>query len=104
MATLALDVVPLGPLGAEVRGVDLRRLDDATFAEIKRAWLAHKVLRIRGQQLDDDQLTEFSARFGKLDRSPISTTGKLYQPKRPEVLVISNIIVDGVAIGGLGAG
>lgn len=106
MATLAptLEVVPLGPLGAEIRGVDLARLDDATFAAIKRAWLEHKVLRIRGQRLSDDDLTAFSARFGTLDKAPITTNGKLYQPKRPEVTVISNIVMEGKAIGGLGSG
>ncbi len=108
MATLApspIRVRPFAaPLGADIEGVDLQRLDDTTFAAIKQAWLARKVLRIRGQDIDDDALADFSRRFGTLDRSPISTTGKLYQPTRPEVLVISNIIVDGVAIGGLGNG
>ncbi len=108
MATLApspIHVRPFdAPLGADIEGVDLQRLDDAGFAAIKQAWLARKVLRLRGQDIDDDALADFSRRFGNLDRSPISTTGKLYQPTRPEVLVISNIIVDGVAIGGLGNG
>ena len=100
-----IEVVPFEtPLGAEIRGVDLQRLDDATFAAIKRAWLAHKVLRIRGQRIDDDALAGFSARFGTLDRAPIKAVGTTYQPSRPEVTVISNIKVDGKAIGGLGSG
>ncbi len=108
MASLApspIHVRPFeAPLGADIEGIDLQHLDDAGFAAIKRAWLDRKVVRLRGQDIDDDALAEFSRRFGKLDRAPISTTGKLYQPTRPEVLVISNIIVDGVAIGGLGNG
>ena len=32
------------PLGARIDGVDLRQLDDETFAAIHRAWLAHQVL------------------------------------------------------------
>lgn len=99
------EVVPFGgALGAEIRGVDLRRLDEAGFAAIKRAWLAHKVLRLRGQSLDDDVLADFSRRFGTLDRAPITRTGRPHEPTRPEVTVISNIVVDGQAIGGLGAG
>ncbi len=100
-----IEVVPFEtPIGAEIRGVDLQRLHDATFAAIKRAWLAYKVLRIRGQRIDDDALAGFSARFGTLDRAPIKAVGTSYTPSRPEVTVISNIILDGKAIGGLGSG
>ncbi|GGG37406.1 TauD/TfdA family dioxygenase [Caldovatus sediminis] len=100
-----ITVVPSGAaLGADVRGVDLRRVDDAAFAVIRRAWLGHKVLRFRGQDLDDDALAEFSRRFGELDMAPITRSGRPFQPDRPEVTVISNIVVDGQPIGGLGAG
>jgi taurine dioxygenase len=108
MASLApavLEVVPFpNGIGAEIRGVDLSRLDDVTFAGIKQAWLAHKVLRIRNQRIDDDALAEFSHRFGPLDKAPIKAVGVTYRPSRPEVTVISNIVVDGQAIGGLGSG
>ncbi len=106
MATLAaIEVVPTGAaLGADIRGIDLQRLDDAAFAAIKRAWLDHKVLRLRGQRIDDDALAAFSARFGTLDKAPIKAVGTSYTPSRPEVTVISNIVVDGKAIGGLGSG
>lgn len=101
----AIEVQPFdAPLGADIRGVDLQRLDDAGFAVIQRAWLAHKVLRLRGQSIDDDALADFSRRFGPLDRAPITRSGKAHQPTRPEVTVISNIMVDGQPIGGLGAG
>ena len=105
LAPIAVEVVSFSSgIGAEIRGVDLSHLDDATFGAIKQAWLAHKVLRIRGQRIDDDALADFSRRFGPLDKAPITTSGKLYQPTRPEVTVISNIVMDGQAIGGLGSG
>ena len=105
LAPVAVEVVPFSSgIGAEIRGVDLSRLDDATFSAIKQAWLAHKVLRIRGQRIDDDALADFSRRFGPLDKAPITTSGTLYQPTRPEVTVISNIVMSGQAIGGLGSG
>jgi taurine dioxygenase len=104
-AERTIEVVPFGaPLGAEIRGVDLARLDGHAFATIKRAWLDHKVLRLRGQRIDDDVLAEFSRRFGRLDKAPTTRTGRPHQPTRPEVTVISNIVVDGEPIGGLGAG
>jgi taurine dioxygenase len=108
MATLARDTVAVtpfpGPIGADVSGLDLASLDDAAFAVVKRAWLAHKVLRFRGQRLDDDALAAFSLRFGTLDRAPIKAVGVDYTPSRPEVTVISNIRIGGKPIGGLGSG
>jgi taurine dioxygenase len=107
MATAAasLSVTPFdGPIGADIGGIDLARIDDAGFAAVKRAWLDRKVLRFRDQALDDDAMAGFSQRFGPLDKAPIKAAGRSYQPSRPEVTVISNIIVDGQAIGGLGSG
>lgn len=100
-----IKVEPSGSrLGADIVGVDLRRVDEQAFGLIHRAWLEHLVLRFRGQRLDDDVLAEFSGRFGELDMAPTGRTGKPFQPERPEVTVISNIVVNGEAIGGLGAG
>ena len=49
-----IELIPTGrPLGAEVRGVDLRSLDDQKFAALRRAWHQHQVLLIRGQTLSD---------------------------------------------------
>ncbi len=54
-------------VGAEISGVDLRRLSDADFAAIERAWHSHSVILLRGQKLRDDDLLAFSRRFGELD-------------------------------------
>jgi len=60
-----------GALGAEVTGVDLSAgVDDATFAEIHRAWLAHQVLFFRDQKITPAQQTAFAERFGPLDTYP----------------------------------
>jgi len=53
--------------GAEVTGVDLRRLDDATFGPIAEAFEEHSVLLFRGQSLDDAAQIAFSQRFGPLE-------------------------------------
>jgi taurine dioxygenase len=59
-----------GALGAEVAGVDLAELDDACFAEIHSAWLAHQVLFFRDQDLSPDQHKAFGRRFGALQIHP----------------------------------
>ena len=100
-----LDVVPApAALGAEVTGVDLRSIDDATFVEIYRAWLDHSVLLFRNQQLSDADLIDFSRRFGALDQAPIQENGRRFVDGYPEIYVVSNVVENGVAIGSLGAG
>ena len=60
-----------GAIGAEISGVDIGKpIDDATFAEIRRAWNAHLVIFFRGQTLDDDALVAFGRRFAPLFRHP----------------------------------
>ena len=109
----AISVRPLSPaLGADISGVDLARADDAVHAQIERAWNRYSVLRFRDQDLSDGDLMKFSARFGKLDRVPIRSKDVL-MPDDPAtgvapegrgwVTVISNVKVNGKAIGGLGS-
>jgi len=105
VARSTIDVVPTGAaLGAEVRGVDLRSIDEAAFATIYRAWLDHAVVLFRDQQLDDSDLTAFSRRFGALDQAPIQENGRRFVDGHPEIYVVSNVVENGVAIGSLGAG
>ncbi len=100
-----IQVVPTGAaLAAEIRGVDLRRIDDSGFAAIHRAWLDHLVVLFRGQDLNDDDLIAFSRRFGDLDLAPIQENGRRFVDGHPEIYVVSNVIENGVAIGSLGAG
>ncbi len=105
-------VRPLGGMiGADIEGVDLAALDDATYAVIERAWADHLVLRFRGQTLSDTDLMTFSRRIGQLDRVPIRAAGVpmtddprlAIAPDAVEyVSVISNARLDGKAIGSLG--
>ena len=63
-----VDVIPTGAaLGAEVRGVDLRDLDEAAFADVMQVWHDHSVLLFRNQTLSDKELIAFSRRLGDLD-------------------------------------
>src|SRR5260221_14599956 len=103
-SSAGVTIVPSGAsLAAEIRGVDLRTIDDATFAAIHRAWLDHLVLLFRGQSLSDDDLIAFSRRFGELDWAPIQETGRRFVEGHPELYVVSNVVENGVPIGSPGA-
>jgi taurine dioxygenase len=91
-------------LGAEVRGVDLRNLDELQFAALQRAWHDHQVILVRGQTLSDQDLIAFSRRFGDLDWAPVQETGRRFVEGLPEIYIVSNVTVNGQPIGSLGAG
>src|SRR5262249_8103185 len=75
-ASSAFDVIAtVAALAAEVRGVDLRSLDDRMFGRLVDAWHQHSVLLVRGQSLSDQDLIAFSRRFGDLDWAPIQENG-----------------------------
>jgi taurine dioxygenase len=92
-----------GP-GAEISGVDLRKLDDSLFAQLHRAWLQNLVLLVRDQQLTDSDLINFSRRFGDLDWAPVQETGRRFVDGLPEIYVVSNVLENGEPIGSLGHG
>ncbi len=54
-------------IGAEIRGVDLKRpLSDQTVAELRAALLRYKVIFFRGQHLEPGEHVAFASRFGEL--------------------------------------
>jgi taurine dioxygenase len=102
---IGFDVVGTGKgVGAEVRGIDLRTLDDQQFADLHQAWLHNLVLLVRNQSLSDADLIAFSRRFGELDLAPIQETGRRFVEGLPELYVVSNVVEGGVPIGSLGNG
>jgi taurine dioxygenase len=106
-----VEVVPFAAaLGAEIRGIDLMRpLTPAQRDAVRAAWLDRLVLRIRGEPVDDATLMAFTRNFGELEFSAFRLVENAYGVKSeiaaaPEIAVISNIVENGKAIGGLGAG
>jgi taurine dioxygenase len=103
--SVAMEVIPSGAaLGAEIRGIELKRITDRDFATIRRAWLDYSVILVRGQRLTDEDLIAFSRRLGDLDWAPIQETGRRFVEGHPEIYVVSNVIENGSPIGSLGAG
>ena len=84
MVDLALTPVT-GHIGAIVEGVDLRRLDDASFDAVYAALLEHQVLFFREAHLDDEEHMALAHRFGQPSLFPLS---KLMGATEPELQVI----------------
>lgn len=100
-----IEVVPApAALGAEIRCGDLRKVDAATFAEIRRALLEHLVLVFPGQTLSDEDLLAWGAKFGTLDDTyrPQPTDQPGQHPEVKALTVVSNVIDNGVPLGALG--
>lgn len=94
-----------GGLGADVDGMDLRRLTDEQFAAIRRALHDHLVLRFRGYAIDDVEFQDLAGRFGELYASPGYTRSRaVYNPAAPMVTIVSNVMEDGQPVGEHGDG
>jgi taurine dioxygenase len=100
----SIAVTPMrAALGALVECGDVKSLADSEFEQVRHAFLDHLVLLIRGQTLSDPDLLAFGRRFGELTSAAPVHIGQ--QPRQyPELAVISNVVENGVAIGGLGDG
>ena len=60
-----LDVTYLsGTIGAVINDIDVRTVDAATVAAIRRVWLARKVIFFRSQHLSPDEHLTFARHFG----------------------------------------
>jgi taurine dioxygenase len=82
---VAIEIVPInGFIGAEVRGADLSRLDDAAFRILHDALVRYEVIVLREQRITLEDQMAFGARFGPLSVHPFSPN----MPDKPEVIVL----------------
>ena len=72
-------------IGAEIRGVDVKSLDDAGFAAIYRAWLDCNVVVVPGQDLQIEDFLRYSRRFGVVHPHPSKMTR---HPDHPEITLL----------------
>lgn len=100
-----MNLKPTGcALGIEVEGLDLRQpLSAAESATLKDALVRNGVVFLRGQQLSSQQLVDFARTFGEIE-SYGSTLQQYLLPEQPEIIVLSNIVENGKAIGVVDAG
>ena len=81
-----LEIRRLGPqIGAEITGVDVKTMDEATFAKIYRAWLDCNVIAVRDQKLEIDDYLVYSRRFGDISPHPSKSTR---HPDYPEITLL----------------
>jgi taurine dioxygenase len=72
-------------IGAEIHGVDVKRLDEADLAAIYRAWLDASVVVVPGQDLDVEDFLRYSRRFGDIVPHPSKMTR---HPGHPEITLL----------------
>lgn len=82
-----MDVTPLTPLGARVRGLTLGSLDAETTATLRTLLAEHGVLHLPDQDVDDETFAGFLRSFGEL----IFTVGETPVDGAPDLNVISNV-------------
>jgi taurine dioxygenase len=87
--------------GAEAFDVDLARIDDHAFAELRDAFFAAQVLVLRGQRLTPAQFVAFASRFGPPEPHVID---QFHHPADPSILILSNVVKDGKPTGLADAG
>jgi len=93
---MALAITPLHPhIGAEIGGLDVSPpIDTATLAALWAAIDDHAVLVFRDQQITDEQLRSFAARFGELEIGRSAARGGRRRLQFPEIGDISNLDED----------
>jgi taurine dioxygenase len=98
MSAADVTVTPIaGALGAEIGGVDLAHVDDATVAAIRAAWLEHLVVFFRDQTLDADAFLAFARRMGEPVEYPFVRGIDGY----PQIIEVAKLPHETVNFGGI---
>lgn len=96
-----MKITPSPSLGAQVEGVDLRRLTDAAVQALLDAVYRHRLLVFRGVDLDDAAYLAMARRFGT---PQVYFQPHYHHPDHPEIFVSNNVPVDGRRVGVAGTG
>jgi len=92
---MSVKIRPLShAIGAELSGADLSKpVDEATRAQIHKAWLDHLVIVLRGQDLTPQRQIAFGRMFGDLDDHKAAPFYR--HPEHEEIFLITNKKVGG---------
>ena len=80
-----MEIRRMGEVGAEISDVDIKALNDATFAKIYQMWLECNVICVRDQALEIEDYLAYSRRFGVLSPHPSKITR---HPQHPEMTLL----------------
>jgi taurine dioxygenase len=81
-----VEIRRMGPqTGVEVTGIDVKTLDEESFAPIYQAWLDYNVMVVRDQQLEIQDFLRYSRRFGAVVPHPSKSTR---HPEIPEITIL----------------
>lgn len=95
---MAVTIKPFdAALGAEISGINCREIAPDDARALRDAFAQYHVLVVHGDVMSDDEIVNFGNCFGNLERAkfPSAVT------TRAEVMVISNVRVDGELVGKL---
>jgi taurine dioxygenase len=85
----ALQLRPLADgLGAEVLGLPVAAVDDATFPAVYAAFLAHQLLLFRDQDLPPAAQVAFARRFGEVQ---VHVLNQYHANEHPEIYLLTNL-------------
>jgi len=72
-------------IGAEITGVDVKRMTPEEFRAIYDAWLAYNIIAVRDQSLELSDFLVYSRRFGSVHPHPSKSTR---HPQCPEITLL----------------
>ncbi len=81
-----------GGLAAEIEGIAVSAIDDATFPAVYDAFLAHQLLLFRDQDLPPGDQVAFARRFGQVQ---VHVMNQYHADVHPELYTLSNVGPDG---------
>ena len=98
-----IDIVPLSDaIGAEIRGLDLRKpLSNDDVRTVRQAWFDHVIVLFRDQDLSYRHQRDFAACFGEVARRGGDRGSAAEKAEGEGVMLISNIRENGKPIGTL---
>ena len=88
-------------IGAEIKDIDISKLDSDTFSEIEELFNERSVLCLRGQNVTEQEYIAFAKRFGNVEELFLKNFA---HESYPEILLVSNIKENGQDIGHADAG